>query len=94
MADKFYGILYGEKFTDKEQTAYAVSHSLISGGDLMGASVTPDTHTSIIKGKGFDGLNDSPEYGKTVMPLVSRGLTASFTATTRRSPPSPTFSGA
>ena len=72
MADKFYGILYGEKFTDKEQTAYAVSHSLISGGDLMGASVTPDTLTSFIKGKGFDGLIVSPEYGKTVMPLVSK----------------------
>ena len=72
MSENFYGILYGEKFTDKEQTAYAVAHSLISGGALLGASVTPETLTSFIKGKGFDGLIVSPEFGKTVMPLVSK----------------------
>ncbi len=72
MSENFYGILYGEAFTDKEQTAYAVAHSLISGGALLGASVTPETLTSFIKGKGFDGLIVSPEFGRTVMPLVSK----------------------
>lgn len=72
MSENFYGILYGEKFTDKEQTAYAVAHSLISGRDLLGAAVTPETLSAFIKKKEFDGLIVSPEFGKAVMPLVSK----------------------
>ncbi len=72
MSEKFYGILYGERFTDKEQTAYAVAHSLIYGRDLLGAAVTPETLSAFIKKKEFDGLIISPEFGKTVMPLVSK----------------------
>ncbi|MBE6600325.1 MAG: hypothetical protein E7640_03905 [Ruminococcaceae bacterium] len=72
MQDKFYGILYGERFSDKEQSAYAVAHSLISGKDLLGARVTPETLSEFIKKKEFDGLIVSPEFGKTVMPLVSK----------------------
>ncbi len=72
MNEKFYGILYGENFTDREQTAYAVSHAIISGRELLGASVTPETLSAFIKSKEFDGLIVSPEFGKTVMPLISK----------------------
>ena len=72
MSDKFYGILYGEGFGKNEQTAFAVAHSLISGGDLLGARVTPETLSAFIKKKEFDGLIVSPEFSKTVMPLLSK----------------------
>ncbi len=72
MQDKFYAILYGEKFSDKDQTAYAIAHALISGRELLGASVSPEALSAFIKKKEFDGLIISPEFSKTVMPLVSK----------------------
>ena len=72
MQEKFYGILYSEKFSKNEQKAYALSHKLLCGADLLGAAVSPETLAEFIKRKEFDGLIISPEFGKTVMPLVSK----------------------
>ena len=72
MSEKFYGMLYGDKFEKREQEAYALSHLLLSGSDLLGAAVTPETLSEFIKKKEFDGLIVSPEFSKTVMPLVSK----------------------
>ena len=72
MSDKFYGMLFGEKFPKNERTAFAVAHRLLSGGDLLGAAVTPETLAEFIKRKEFDGLIVSGEFGKTVMPLLSK----------------------
>ena len=72
MQEKFYGILYGEKFSKNEQKAYALSHRLLCGTDLLGAAVSFETLSEFIKLKEFDGLIISPEFGKAVMPLISK----------------------